>query len=87
MLGSSTGQYMNKILRKIGKLKSFLRVVLEEWSYKEARMFISEIITTIKKQLQIWESLLPIDGINSKGEVLKDLKKMIEEIEKVEKAI
>lgn len=78
---------MNEILRKIGKLKSFLRVVLEEWSYKESSMFISEIITTIKKQLQIWESLLPIDGINSKGEVLKDLKKIIEEIEKVEKII
>ena len=78
---------MNEILRKIGKLKSFLRVVLGEWSYKEASMFISEIITTIKKQLLIWESLLPIDGINSKGEVLKDLKKIIEEIEKVEKII
>ena len=78
---------MNEILRKIGKLKSFLRVVLEELSYKEASMFISEIITTIKKQLQIWESLLPIDGINSKGEVLKDLKKIIEEIEKVEKTL
>ena len=78
---------MNEILRKISKLKSFLRVVLEEWSYKEASMFISEIITTIKKQLQIWESLLPIDGINSKAEVLKDLKKIIEEIEKVEKTI
>ena len=78
---------MNEILRKIGKLKSFLRVVLEEWSYKEASMFISEIITTIKKQLQIWESLLPIDGINSKGEVLKDLKKIIEEIEKMEKTL
>ena len=87
MLGLNIGQYMNEILRKIGKLKSFLRVVLEEWSYKEASMFISEIITTIKKQLQIWESLLPIDGINSKGEVLKDLKKIIEEIEKVEKVI
>lgn len=87
MLGLNIGQYMNEILRKIGKLKSFLRVVLEEWSYKESSMFISEIITTIKKQLQIWESLLPIDGINSKGEVLKDLKKIIEEIEKVEKII
>lgn len=78
---------MNEILRKIGKLKSFLRVVLEEWSYKEASMFISEIITTIKKQLQIWESLLQIDGINSKGEVLIDIKEMIEEIEKMEKTI
>jgi hypothetical protein len=78
---------MNDILKEIINLKCLLRCLLEEWSFIEASMFISEIINTIKKQLQIWESLLQIDGINSKGEVLKDLKKIIEEIEKVEKKI
>lgn len=75
---------MNETLKKIGNLKVFLRVVLEDWAVIEANMFISDIISLIKKQLQIWESLLQIDGINSKGEVLKDLKKMIKEFEKAE---
>ena len=78
---------MNEILKEIINLKCLLRCLLEEWSFIEANMFISEIISLIKKQLQIWESLLQIDGINFKGEVLKDLKKIIEEIEKVEKTL
>ena len=78
---------MNEILKTITMLRCFLRVKQEDWAFIESSMFIKEIIILIKKKLQIWESLLPIDGINSKGEVLKDLKKIIEEIEKVEKAL
>jgi two-component sensor histidine kinase len=78
---------MNEILKTITNLRCFLRVKQEDWAFIESSLFIKEIITLIKKQLQIWESLLQIDGINSKGEVLKDLKKIIEEIEKVEKTI
>lgn len=75
---------MNEILKTISNLKCFCRATLENWSYIEANMFISDAISLIKKQLQIWESLLQIDGINSKGEVLKDLRKMIKEFEKAE---
>lgn len=78
---------MNEILKTITNLRCFLRVKQEDWAFIESSMFIKEIIILMKKQLQIWESLLQIDGINSKGEVLKDLKKIIEEIEKVEKTL
>lgn len=76
---------MNEILKKLIMLKAFCGCVLEDWAYTEASMFLSDTITQIKKQLQIWESLLQIDGINSKGEVLKDLRKIIEDFEKAEK--
>lgn len=75
---------MNEILANIKCLKFFCYVTLEDKFITEANMLISETITAIKKQLQIWESLLQIDGINSKGEVLKDLRKMIKEFEKAE---
>ena len=75
---------MNEILKTIINLKCFCRATTEKWFFIGADMFISETISLIKKQLQIWESLLQIDGINSKGEVLKDLRKMIKEFEKAE---
>lgn len=78
---------MNEILKRIIMLKALHGCMLEDEAYTDANMYTSEIVSLIKKQLQIWESLLQIDGINSKGEVLNDLKKMIEEFEKVEKTI
>ena len=78
---------MNEILKTINMLRCFLRVKQEDWAFIESSVFLSEIVKLIKKQLQIWESLLQIDGINSKGEVLLDIKEMIKECEMVEKTI